>query len=185
MNNTSTGHQSIVQNVHPNHGHNQHRSPPWPFSLPQTHPMWWQTYICQHAKNTTTSQLKCTHILQPLWREKDILASWCRTTSTLHAMATTSSFPTTEACILMSQPAQWPCFMPNSKHNNKNLKKAHDTALAMQMLLWNLLIDAIPNDYLMEFWDPEKRVQLEHFLPHHLPHNWSLHPYHQNHDWWQ
>ena len=42
------------------------------------------------------------------------------------------------------------------KAQHKNLEKAHDTALAIQMLLQNHLIDMIPNYYLAELCDPDK-----------------------------
>ena len=154
-NKASTGHQPIVQNWHFHLGHNLHGCPLWQFSLPQTYPMWWQTYICQHAENTTSGQPKCTHDLQSPWGGRhlvltmqDELHSTCYGHHFIipHNPGPYSDIPAGTTAVHQAE----------HKAQHKNEKKAHDTALTIQMLLQNFLINAIPDDYLAELWDPDQ-----------------------------
>ena len=56
---------------------------------------------------------------------------------------------------------------------HKDAKKAYYTAITMQTILQNQLIDAIPDDYLTKVWKPGERYNQSTF------HNIILHIFNQ------
>ena len=42
------------------------------------------------------------------------------------------------------------------KAKHKDVKKAYNTAIAMQTFLWNQLIETIPDGYPANFWEPDR-----------------------------